>query len=265
MAGILDAVKKGFSVAAKSLGLVLVLIVFNMIGNLLSLPFAVAPGATVTPQLTAGALVFSIVFILVSVFFQGATLGLVRDVVKEGKMKLASFASYGLKYYLRLFGLGLLIILMIAAVALIAGLIIAVTAPLNNAIVTTIAVVIAITIGVITSLFYFLPFMLSPYALICDDSGIIAAMKKSLRVARTPFTKVLWLLVLLIIIVLISLGLGFIVGFLAGLIAAVLPAAAGRVLMAVATSVVNGYLGVVMTTSFIVFYLGLANKEKGAV
>ncbi|MDP3804237.1 MAG: hypothetical protein Q8Q87_01655 [Candidatus Omnitrophota bacterium] len=260
MTGILEAIKKGFGVAAKNLGLVLILIVFNMIGSLVSMPFAIQPGQTPTPQVTASALIFSVVFILISIFFQGASLGLIRDYVKGGIAKLGSFASYGIKYYLRLLSLGLLIILIIGIVALVAGLIVAATTPLNNAIVTNIAIAVAVAIVAVVGLLYFIPLTLSPYALVCGELGVIAAMKSSLATAKKPFSRVLLLVLLFVLLILIALGIGLVIGFLVGLLTAVMPAAAGRIAMAIVTSIINGYLGVMMTGSFMVFYLGL--KEK---
>ncbi|MCX5679177.1 MAG: hypothetical protein NTZ95_00640 [Candidatus Omnitrophica bacterium] len=259
MGGIMEAVKKGFSIASKSLGLVGILIAFNLVGNLVSMSMAVVPGAQATPQMTTGAMIFSVIFILVSIFFQGASLGLIRDYIKQGAMKLGGFAGYGAKYYLRLLGLGLIIIAFIAVVALIAGVIIAITAPLNNTIVTVIAVTIAIAIGVVAGVLYFVPLTLSPYALISDEAGVIVSMKKSLSIMK-PLVKVVRLILLYVVLILISLGVGFAVGFLVGLIAAVLPQTVGRVLMAAATSVINGYLGIVMTAAFMVFYFEI---EKG--
>ena len=259
---ILEAIKKGFGVAAKSLGLVSVMFVFNLIFNLASMPFVVKPGMPPTTQLTAGAITFSLIFILISVFVQGGALALVRDAVKEGRMKLSKFASYGLKYYLRLLGLGILIILIIAVIAVFAALLIAGTAPINNAIVTAIAVTVAIAVFVVVGLLYFIPFAMSPYALVCDDTKVIESMKKSLKLVRTPFSRVWLLIALFVALILISLGIGFVIGFLVGMIAAVLPAAVGQILMSIATSAVNGYLGVVMMTSFMVFYLGLTEKPK---
>src|SRR3989338_4513484 len=104
MTGILEAVKKGFGIATKSLGLVFVLFIFNLIFNLVSIPLAAKPGAQPTGQATAGAIIFSVLFILISIFIQGGALGIVRDTIKEGRAKLAGFTSYGLKYYLRLLG-----------------------------------------------------------------------------------------------------------------------------------------------------------------
>jgi hypothetical protein len=263
---ILGSIGKGFGIAAKSAGLIIVLFIFNLLGSIASLPFAtVAPGATATPQLTAGAVVFSILFILISIFVQGGTLGIVRDVIKEGKMKLASMAQYGVKYYLRLLGLGILIVLIIAIVALAAGLLIAVTAPLNNTAVTTIAIVIAVAIAIAVGLLFFLPFTLSPYAIVCDEAGVVDSMRKALDIARKPFIRVLMLLGLVLLLVAIALIVGFVVGFVVGLVTAFVPAALGRALMMITTSAINGYLGVVITSSFMVFYLSLGKKEPAAV
>ena len=50
------------------------------------------------------------------------------------------------------------------------------------------------------------------------------------------------------------------------LVSAVVPATVGKLMMAVVTSIINGYLGVVMMGSFMAYYLSLAaNTEKKAV
>lgn len=262
MAGIFTAIKKGFGIATKNMMLVAVLFFFNLVWNLASIPFAIAPGTMATPQLSVSALIFSILFVLASIFVQGSVLGLVRDTIKEGKMKLAAFMAYGIKYYLRLFGLGIVIILVIGIVALIAGLLIAATAPLNNTVVTAIAITAAIAIAVIAGLLYFIPIALSPYAMVCDELGVVGALKKSLAVGRKPFTRIFLLLLLFVVLILIALGIGFVVGFAVGMISAVIPAQAGKILMAVTTSIINGYLGIVMTGSFMVYYLSIAGERS---
>ena len=256
--GIIEIVKKGFVVAAKSIGLVLILFVFNLVWNMASIPLAAGPGAAPTPQLTASAIILSVIFILISIFVQGGSLALVRDHVKEGKMKLGSFASYGLKYYLRLLGLGFFIVLIIAVFGLIAAVIVAATAPLNNVVVTTIAGIIAIVIGAI-GLYAILLLILSPYALVSEELSIIESMKRSLALVRKAIGRVLLLLVVLI---LISLGIGFLLGFLTGLMTAALPVKVGQVLIGFVNSIFNGYLGVVMTASFMGYYLALAAEAK---
>lgn len=256
--GVMEVIKKGFGAASKSLGLILILIVFNLVFNLASVPLAIAPGATATPQIASLALLLSMVFILVSIFLQGASLALIRDLIKNAKLELGKFAGYGLKYYLRLLGLGALVVLIIFIIGIIAALLIAATVPLKNTVVTVIMSVIALVIGAI-GLYWIFLLLLTPYAIICDDIGIIEAMKKSARTVRRSIGKVLLILVMLI---LISLGIGFVFGFATGLISAAMPVTIGQILIGVVNSIVNGYLGVVMMASFMVFYLGLVAQEK---
>lgn len=255
--GVIEAIRKGFGVATKNLGLVLILFIFNLIWNMASIPF-VGPAATARPDLAALAVIISIVFILLSIFVQSGSLALVRDYAKEGKMKLGDFAKYGSKYYLRLFGLGILIVLIIGIVGLVAALIVFATTPLNNTLVTIIAAIIAITIGVI-GIYYILLLMLSPYSIVCEEMGVIEAMKRSIGLVRKNIGKVLLLLVLLI---LISMGLGFIIGLLTGFASVAMPLAAGRIFTGIVSSIFNGYLGIVMMASFTLFYFAVIGKDK---
>jgi hypothetical protein len=265
---IFEAVKKGFGAANKNMMLVLVLVVFNLVWNMINIAFVPqaavpAPGAdtaatppAVPPQTAVLAIVVSAVFMLISIFMQGGALGVVRDYIKEGKAKLSAFASYGGKYYLRLLGLGVIIILIVLIIALLAALIIAATAPLNNVIATVIAAIIAITIG-LAGIYFVLLIVMSPYSLICDDTGIIAAMKNSMAAVGKAFWKVLLLLVML---VLIAIGIGFLIGIAAGLLTVALPAKAGQTVIGVVNSIFNGYLGVVMMAAFMAYYLALRER-----
>ena len=267
--GMLEAIKKGFGIASKNLVLILVLFVFNLVWNIVNIAImpasaVPAPGAdaaaapVVPPETALATLVLSILFILVSIFMQGGSLGVVRDYIKEGKMKLAQFASYGLKYYLRLFGLGLIIILFVLIVAVIAALIVAATAPLNNAVATVIASIIAIAVGLV-GIYFVILLVMSPYAMVTDETGIIEAMKRSMRVVKKSFMKVLLLLVLLI---LIAIGIGVLLGVVTGLLTVALPPKVGQVIIGVVNSLFNGYFGIVMMASFMALYMALAGQEK---
>ena len=253
--GVVEAIKKGFGAAAKNVGLIGVLFVFNVVMNLVSLPFA-QTAASPNPQFTATTLLISLVFILISIFLQGGSLGIVRDYLKQGKSELSKLVSYGSKYYLRLFLLGALIVAVIFVAGIIAALIIAATAPLNNAAVTIIAAIIAIIIGVI-ALFYIFLLIFSPYVLVCEDKGVIDALKASIKIVRGAILKTLLLLVM---IILIAFGIGFLVGFLTGLITVMMPVSVGQVVIAVISSLFNAYLGLVMMATFMIFYF--AQKEK---
>jgi hypothetical protein len=267
--GMLEAIKKGFGVASKNLALVFVLFVFNLVWNMVNiaiLPAGAVPapeiGAATTPAIPPEAalttLMFSILFVLVSIFMQGGSLGVVRDCIKEGKMKLSQFASYGLKYYLRLLGLGLIIILLVFIIAVIAALIVVATVPLNNIIATVIASVIAIAIG-LAGIYFVILLVMSPYTMISDEIGVIEAMKRSIRVVKKSFWKILLLLILL---VLIAIGIGVLIGIVVGLLAVALPTKTGQIVMGVVSSLFNGYFGIVMMASFMALYMALARQEK---
>ena len=267
--GVLEAIKKGFGVASKNMILVLVLFIFNLVWNIVNIAIMPAgvlptPGAAaatppiVPPGLAINAFILGLLFVIVSIFMQGGSLGVVRDYIKEGKAKLAQFASYGLKYYLRLLGLGLLIILIVLIVALIAALIIIATTPLNNVIVTVIASIIAIAAG-LAGIYFVILLVMSPYSLICEETGIIGAMKRSAAVVKKAFWGTLLLLTLL---VLIAIGIGVLLGVLTGLVTLAMPAKAGQILIGVVNSLFNGYFGVVMMAAFMAFYLRLAGQEK---
>lgn len=265
----LEAIKKGFGVASKNLMLVLVLFVFNLVWNMVNVAMMPAgamatpgAGATATPAIPPEAafktIAFSMLFILISIFMQGGSLGVVRDYIKEGKMKLSQFASYGFKYYLRLFGLGLIVILLVLIIAVIAALIVAVTAPLNNVVATVIASIVAIAIGLV-GIYFVILFVMSPYTMVSDEIGVIEAMKRSMRVVRKSFWKILLLLVLLI---LIAIGIGVLLGIVTGLLTVALPLRMGQVVIGVVNSLFNGYFGIVMMASFMALYMALAGQEK---
>lgn len=268
----IDAIKKGFVVATKNPALILVLFIFNLIWNMINVAImpaqaAVAPGtvpaATATPAVPPETalltFVVTITFVLLSIFMQGGSLGVVKDYIKGNKMNIGKFASYGLSYYLRLLGVGIIIILTIVIVALIAGLIVAMVAPLNNIIATTIATIIAIAIG-LAGIYLVIRLVMSPYALVCDEAGIIDALKNSMNVVRGKyFWKVLLLLVL---IVLIAIGIGVLVGIVTGIVTVAMPPKAGQVVIGVVNSLFNGYLGIVMMAAFMSYYLTLQEKVR---
>lgn len=268
----IDSIKKGFVVATMNPVLILVLFIFNLIWNMINVAIIPAPAVTapgvvpaaatapeVSPQTALLTLLITVIFILLSIFMQGGSLGLVKDYIKGNKMNLGKFASYGLKYYLRLLGVGVIIILLIVIAALIAGLIVAVVTPLNNVVATVIATIIAIAVG-LACIYFVIRLVMSPYALVCDESGIIQAMKNSMNVVRGKyFWKVLLLLVL---IVLIAIGIGVLVGIITGLITVAMPPKAGQTIIGVVNSLFNGYLGIVMMAAFLSYYLTLQEKIR---
>ena len=97
--GVMEAIKRGFGIANRNIKLIILLFVFNIVGMLVRLPFAPAtPGATVPPVLV----IIGIVFGLLGVLVFGGILGSLKDFIKTQTSSLASFISYGAKFYLRI-------------------------------------------------------------------------------------------------------------------------------------------------------------------
>ena len=255
---IVAAVKKGFGVAVQNLRLILVLIAFNVIFNLVSIPFAGQPPLAMGTGLAIAALAFSVIFILASIFIQGGVLGSLRDAVKAGAVNLANFVKYGGKFYARLLGLGVVMFLLILVVGLIAALIVAVSAPIANPIVSGIAAGLAIIIGAL-GIYMILLLFLSPYALVSGDVGVVAALKSSMQFVRKNLLNVIGLVVLLI---LISLGIGLIVTLITGALTFVIKAATvSQIIMGLINSVLNAYVTVIVTAALMAFYLGSAASQ----
>jgi len=258
--GVMEAVKKGFSLTAKSLNLLVVIFIFNVVWNIVGI--FLAPAAPVTgtggpAPVNPAFLILSIAFIFLSVFIQGGILGSVRDLVKQGALKMSEFAKYGSKYYLKLFGLGLLIMAVVMVFALVAALLIAMAAPTGNRVAIGIVSILALIVGGF-GIYVMILLFLSPYVLIADEAGVIESMKKSVQMVRKAIGKVLGLAVL---VTLIAFGFGFVLGILTGLLNLALAGGTiAQIIAAVLTSALNAYIGVLMTASFMAMYLSLKQK-----
>jgi hypothetical protein len=246
--GIGASIKKGFSTAAGSMGLVLVLFLFGAFWNLLNI-FINARVTEPTPQTSIAVIAAGVVFILLSVFMQAGSLGFVKEKLKTGASSLGTFAASGGKYYGRLFVIGLLIALLIGAFVLVAALAVAAIGDRIPALAIGIAVVIAAI-----SLYFVILLFLAPYIAVVDEKGPIASLKESVGVVRRNILAVLGIAGLLVVI-------GFVSGLLLGLIFALISTAAGegvpsQSIFAVLSSFVNAFLGVLVSASFMAFYLG---------
>lgn len=252
---ILDAIKKGFEVASGNLSLVLVVFIFNLIWNWGTIPFTpeaptgVGAGVAMSPALT----LMSILFILASIFIQGGVLGSIRDSIKEGKITLGRFVGYGMKFYIRLLCLALIIILIIGVIGFLATLIVAASAPTQNIAIITLTTVIAVIVGG-AGLYLVILLFLSPYILVLEDIAILNAMRASIDFARKNLLKVIGLGLLL---VLIGFGIGLVMGIIAGILSL---AVQGKLLMVINGLInggVNAYLSVLVASALVTYYLAM--------
>lgn len=256
--GIWEAIKKGFVETSKLLSVVLVFFVFNVIIGLISLPLA-NPARAGEPGVIATSIVSSILFFLIFIFLQGGALGLVRDRIKTASSTMAKFVEYGKQYYLRILGLLLIYILIAIGVVLILSLISAGILLLGDNIATRSIVATIVTVAaivIITMLIYPI------YALIAEELGVFAALKKGIAAARSNFWRTLGLFVLMLVI---SLLISLIVGFVIGLVTVPLPVNVGQVIIAVINAAVQSYIPLVMMIAFMVFYLSLVSGKSAQI
>lgn len=247
-----ESVKAGFKVAGGSMNLVLALFVFGAFWNLINV-FLTPKLETPTPQTSALAIAVGLVFIFASIFVQAGSLGYVRDKMKLGAAKLSDFMSAGSKYYLRLLLLGLFIALVVGFFVLIAALAVALLAATLNAL----GIAIAVTVGVIGVYVAMLMF-LAPYFIVVADQKIIASVKQSMAMVKKNLLVILGIILILIVI-------GFIFGITLGAVFALLstaiPQTTAQIIFAVMSSFINAYLGLVVTGSFMNFYLSASNNN----
>jgi hypothetical protein len=251
--GVLEAVKKGFSQTTKLMNVVLVFFIFNVVIGLISLPLA-NPERAGNPGIVTVSIISSILFFLIFIFLQGGALGLVKDQIKTAASSMAQFTNYGKKYYLKILGLLLLYVLLAIAIVLVLSLISAGILLLGDNIATrsiVAALVTAVAIIVITLLIYPI------YAIVVDDLGSFAALKKGIAKAKDNFWQTLGLFVVLLIV---SLVISLVIGFIIGLVTVPLSPNISQVLIAIVNAAVQSYIPIIMMVAFMSYYMGL---DKG--
>ena len=253
--GIFESVKKGFSVAASSLPVVLALFVFGFAFNLVNLaliPQNLTPNTPPSPAMIAA----GVVFVFLTIFMQAGSMGYVRDKIKQGNAAFSNFFSAGAKYYVKILLLSLIIALVIGAFVLLAALVMAVLGQKMQYVAMGIAIVIA-AIGIYALFLLFF----APYIAINEEKGIGASLSGSIRTVRANILKVVAISLLLI---LIGFVVGLAIGFTVGLVSRVMPEIGSKILFAFLSSLVNAFLGLFVTASFMSFYLGSSSGKNTA-
>ena len=241
--GAIEAIRKGFAIANKNLGLAAILFIFSLIGEFISTRFIEIDTAAIAAQLTSLTLVGIIV--LIEIFIQGGTLGVIRDYIKEGKVRLTDFAKYGLKYYLRLLGAGLAIV-GAAIIVFIAGNLLMIPMAISKLIL--LGGIIALIVTGIGIYLVLLMAALFPYEIVCGNASVMEALAGSIDITRRFINK---FALLFLIIALIG---------LAWMILLKLIPADNQTLTLIIRGVFNGYFGVVIPASIMSFYLFVTAK-----
>lgn len=258
--GILETVKKGFSLMISSLSVVAIFFVYGAVTNFINLQVSsrvgTDPAAAPTP-LVGASIALSIVSVFVGLFLQAGSMGYFRDKVKEGKADLASFFASGRRYFLPLFLFGL-IIMGIVAVASIGSVVLVRVLPRPVAILGTIVLVAA-------ALTFVVAWFLAPYAIVAGGKTVRDAMKESVAIVKKNLLKI-------VLIGLVLVAIGFLAGFVFGLVTGVGGALANRdgsgavpgSVIGIMSSLVNAFLGVFMTATYMYFYLKVKEHSTAA-
>ena len=245
-----ETVAKGFKVTGQSMGLVMALFVFGTAWNLINLYVSRKFQAGASPTTPSPVLaVLGVIFLLVSIYVQAGSLVYIHSKLKSDTANLSMLLSSGGKYYLRLLLAGIVI-------ALVAGLFFVVGGLAVSAL-KTVGIAIAVVLAGVGIYFVMLLF-LAPYIIVSDDRKVVESIKSSVSIVRKNLLTVFGIALILI-------AVGFLVGIVLGLVmggvGVAVKGAASQVIIAVASSFVNAFLGVVVTGTFMAFYLDYRNTQ----
>jgi hypothetical protein len=251
---IVDAVKKGFWTAKESLALVLVLFVFGVFWGLVNV-FPLGNSIAMATSPSKLSILVGALFILVSFYVQAGSFGYVAEKIKTGKAELSQFFASGTKFYLPIFLLGILVALAVSVFVLVVALDIA----LLGARSAVASIVVAVIVGGLGIYFLMLLFF-SPYLIVASGEKVLAAMGKSIALIRK---NILSFLGLALVIVGIGVALGFLLEAISVLLARVSIAdKTNQIIYVVLSSLMNSFLGVVVTGSFMSFYFAVSNENS---
>jgi len=257
---VVDAIGKGFTGAKKSLNLILLLFILNVVWNLSTMSFTGTRMQDVDlAQTNPIVALISILFIFINIFIEGGVLGVLKDSIVTGaNTNLGTFAKYGAKFYLRFLGMGLFVFLILILIGLIISLIIGISTAVSNFIATVVSVILTIllVVGVAVSLFLL---FFSPYTLVVDDIGVLKAMGNSIRFVKSHVWNILGLGIL---ILLVGLGIGFIAGIALGLISLILKGAAYQIVTSIISGALSSYLTIVVSVALINYYMAQSGGQK---
>jgi len=248
-----ESIKKGFEIAVKSMDLIGVLFVFSFIWNLINVLYAqnVQNPNAINPALVAAA----VVFVLLTIFFQAGSLAYIRDRIKTGASSLAAFFKAGGAYYFPL-----LVIAVIVTAIIVVFILLATLGSFWTRQVPVLPVVLALLFAAFGIYFVILLF-LAPYIAVADNQGPIASIKKSVGAVRQ---NILPLVLIFLILLLIFIASAFILGAIFAIISVGIKGLTAQVIFALLGSLVNSFLGVFMSSSFMGYYLGKSSSSQGS-
>ncbi len=261
--GPLSVIKKGFEVAGKNWGLIVVLFLLNIFSGTIGGPLKTLEEDASIGVILVGVLTV-IFFLLLSVFIQAGLLGCIREAIKSGQRGIGNMVESGKKYFLRLLGLTLLVGFVVTVLAMFSGVGLILLRGAAGGILLRSAGMFISILFVIAAVCAAIALFYSPYILVTDESQIIESMRKSIDFIRRFLAKALGtaLLVLLLVIA-ASIVLAILLIPLAALTGSTeAPSRLFQVIGSILGSGLNAYLGIVGMAAFMSLYMGLTSREE---
>lgn len=261
--GVIQAIINGFTLVAKNFklwGLMAVIAIGLMI---ITIPAITAifgsaaglqPGIAPTPEDMAGInwfllILFVIVMALVQTFINAGAVASIRDIIKTDTLNLGNFLPYAKKFFVRFILFGLVLVLIMLGIGLILALLMMIVGLIGNA-VTFLGVVLGAVLFIAVLAVLILIGVCGTFGtviIVCDDVGVIKALGKAVDFVKGKLWKAVGLLLILVVIMII---LSWINNALAA------QGGPTGMLSQVIIGLINIYLGLVLTASFMSFYLG---------
>jgi len=253
--GVVEAVKKGFTLSGKLFKVMLLFFILNVVMGLISLPLA-KPENIGNAGVAAISFVISLIFFAIFIYLQGGALGAARDIHKSGSWDMGNFSVYGRKYYLRILGLLAIYILIALGIVLILALIgSGILAIGDNAVTRTLVFGAATVVALFTIVLLLFPI----YSIVADEKTVIQALKKGVKLGKDHFWSVMGMFALLIAV---SIFISLISNLITGLITTPLPLTLGQVLVTIVNSAVQSYVPIVMMLAIMGYYLSLTKETQ---
>jgi len=261
--GPVSAIKKGFEVAGKNWGLIVVLFLLNFFSGAMGGPLKAVQENASIGMIFLGTLTV-IFFLFLSVFIQAGLLGCIKEAIKGGQTKIGNVLALGKKYFLRLLGLTLLIGLIVMLLAIFSGGGLLLRGNGGGIFLRSLGMFISILFGVLAicvaiALFY------APYILVADDCPVIASMRKSIDFIKRFLGKALGTgAVVILVIIAASILLAVLLIPLASLTGSSLeePSSIFQFISNILGSGLNAYLGIMGMAVFMSLYMGLAVEKE---
>lgn len=243
-----DSVKKAFILSAKALKLFYVIAVANIIANVINVLAIPAPvGAEMTAGRSFLVMALTILFFLLAIFITSGALTYIKELIKTGTANITSFIDNAKKYFLRLLGITFFTLLLFFILGILLFTILGFVPAALKVILTILAFVAVIVF-----------LMMIPYALVVEDLGVIASIKKGILVGKKHFLKILGIIAIMFgVAIVVIVAASIIIGILTVILRPM-----ASFIAAIIMAVANAVMVILVNITYMDFYLKNASTEN---